>query len=114
VVKIECGKRNSAFITNKGDLWITGNYVPEKSATAATANNSIEEAKSRGRAYSGSASTAAKIEPFDPSELSEEDRRAIMSIPGPHQALFKGTHYKKNGNSSSNLGGKGSKKKGGK
>jgi hypothetical protein len=31
VTSIECGKRNSALVTNEGDIWITGNYRIEKS-----------------------------------------------------------------------------------
>ena len=30
IVQVECGKRHSAFITNKGEIWIAGNYVPDK------------------------------------------------------------------------------------
>lgn len=30
IISLECGKRNSAIISNLGELWITGNYRPEK------------------------------------------------------------------------------------
>lgn len=65
IVDIECGKRNSAFITHQGQVWITGNYILEKPQGA-------------GAAGSGQ----ARKESFDGSELSKEDKKAILSLPG--------------------------------
>jgi alpha-tubulin suppressor-like RCC1 family protein len=30
IIRLECGKRTSAVITNHGKIWITGNYKSEK------------------------------------------------------------------------------------
>ena len=32
IIGLSCGKRNTAFITHLGSVWITGNYQPEKLA----------------------------------------------------------------------------------
>jgi alpha-tubulin suppressor-like RCC1 family protein len=34
ITSVECGKRHSAFITSLGEVYITGNYVPEKIQTS--------------------------------------------------------------------------------
>jgi len=36
---LECGKRHSAIITHMGELWITGNYKPEKTSKSFSEND---------------------------------------------------------------------------
>jgi hypothetical protein len=59
ITSIECGKRHSAFITNKGQVWITGNYRVQPAA---------EQASDSGR---------KGRESYDASELTQEDRKAL-------------------------------------
>lgn len=48
VTKIECGKRNSAIITNEGEVWIAGNYKPDKATKDAILKDKEEERKRKG------------------------------------------------------------------
>jgi|LauGreDrversion4_2_1035121.scaffolds.fasta_scaffold477706_1 alpha-tubulin suppressor-like RCC1 family protein len=54
IINVDCGKRHSSFITKNGQIWVTGNYVPEKPQV-------VEERK----------------ELFDSSELTKDDIKAI-------------------------------------
>ena len=44
IVSISCGKRNSAFLTEQGQVWITGNYQPEKLAKPKVVEDNKSEA----------------------------------------------------------------------
>jgi hypothetical protein len=50
VIRIECGKRNSAIITNGGDIWVSGNYKAEKPAKEAIIKDKEETRKEEKKA----------------------------------------------------------------
>jgi alpha-tubulin suppressor-like RCC1 family protein len=45
LTKIYCGKRNSALLTDRGEVWICGNYKTEKAAKDAIIKNKEEGKK---------------------------------------------------------------------
>ena len=76
IVNIECGKRQSAFITHKGEVWVTGNYHTDKPAGGATSDTISRTT----RALSGG-------NQIELSELDSEERKAVMTLPGAYQVI---------------------------
>ena len=97
IVSVECGKKHSAFITYKKEVWIAGNYVPDK----------IQSGPAEGfGAYKGGRSLSGGI---DPGELSDEERKAVMTLPGAQSVLHKNSKNSKSGSSLANPGKKSKK-----
>lgn len=76
IANIECGKRQSAFITHKGEVWITGNYHTDKPIGLAPSDTVSRTS----RALSGG-------NQIELSELDTEERKAVMTLPGAYQVL---------------------------
>lgn len=53
IVSIECGKRNSAIMTKNGELWVSGNYKPDKIIKANVINNKETDKVESKRGKSG-------------------------------------------------------------
>ncbi|CDW91727.1 xpg i-region family protein [Stylonychia lemnae] len=70
IEKIKCGKRNSAIITNKGEVWITGNFKIEKVQRNSFLNQKEQQAQESKKLKNG-----AKIEDFMTQEEINESKR---------------------------------------